>query len=149
MTVVLRYVILPSDHNVNTFCPKQAYESKPSAWMTPVETFSPHYSHALARYIAREVKATAKTSAQPLSGGGPRKPHSSSSRKGLTSLVLYEAGGGTGTNALNILNWLRREERKLYDRTEYTIIEISERLAKRQAERVCTVHEVSSDRRGT
>lgn len=58
-------------------------------------------------------------------------------------MVLYEAGGGTGTNALNVLDWLRREEPKLYERTEYTIVEISPRLAELQTERVCTVHEVS------
>lgn len=58
------------------------------------------------------------------------------------SLVVYEAGGGTGTNALNVLDWLRQEEPKLYERTEYTIVEISPRLAELQAERVCSVHEV-------
>lgn len=114
--------------------------------MTPVETFSPHFSNAVAKYIARETKAAASTEGRPRStpekqnkrgfsraatGGGGGKP-----------LVLYEAGGGTGTNALNVLNWLKREEPRLYERTEYTIIEISERLAERQMERVCAVHQV-------
>lgn len=57
-------------------------------------------------------------------------------------LVVYEVGGGTGTNALNILNWLKREEPELYERTEYTIVEISKRLAERQHERVGTCHKV-------
>lgn len=114
--------------------------------MTPVETFSPHYSHALARYIAREAKAAARP-ARNRASPAARKTHGT--QKGATHsvgaepLVLYEAGGGTGTNALNVLNWLRREEPKLYERTEYTIVEISERLAERQKERVCAVHEVS------
>lgn len=123
--------------------------------MTPVETFSPYFSHALARYISREAakEAAAAAAAKPSThaGGAPRKSHGhrgasspDDGRCGREKLVLYEAGGGTGTNALNVLNWLRREEPKLYERTEYTIVEISERLAERQEERVCTVHEVGA-----
>lgn len=129
----------------------QAYESKLSAWMTPVETFSPHFSHALARFIAREANKTSAGSvpspkAKPPgrrrgadggSGSGAGGRHGRGER-----LVLYEAGGGTGTNALNVLDWLRHEEPKLYEQTEYTIVEISPRLAELQAERVCAVHEV-------
>lgn len=118
--------------------------------MTPVETFSPYFSHALARYISQEAaKETTATNSSTHADGAPRKSHShrgaagpDDGRCGRENLVLYEAGGGTGTNALNVLNWLRREEPKLYERTEYTIVEISERLAERQTERVCAVHEV-------
>lgn len=117
--------------------------------MTPVETFSPHFSHALASYIALETKAAASAQGRPAGSNPPNQ----NSRRRLTGraarggaggkpLVLYEAGGGTGTNALNLLNWLKREEPRLYERTEYTIIEISERLAERQTERVCAVHQV-------
>lgn len=49
---------------------------------------------------------------------------------------------------MNVLNWLRREEPKLYERTEYTIVEISERLAERQTERVCAVHDVRNGLKG-
>lgn len=65
---------------------------------------------------------------------------------GKAELVLYEVGGGTGTNALHVLNWLCREDPELYDRTEYTIVEISERLAERQREKVCAVHKVRDPR---
>lgn len=122
--------------------------------MTPVETFSPHFSQALARFIAKEAKEAS-------SGGGGvpsrKSPSPPAGRKkgpggvgghhqaGGEGLVLYEAGGGTGTNALNVLDWLRREEPKLYERTEYTIVEISPRLAELQRERVCAVHQVSTD----
>lgn len=111
--------------------------------MTPVETFSPHFSHALARFIAREAKTAARAlrSGSNSGGGGGHKRGAAAGRM-AENLVLYEAGGGTGTNALNVLNWLRREEPRLYERTEYTIVEISERLAERQTERVCAVHEV-------
>ena len=122
--------------------------------MTPVETFSPHFSQALARFIAKEAKEAS-------SGGGGvpsrRSPSPPTGRKegpggvgghhqaGGEGLVLYEAGGGTGTNALNVLDWLRREEPRLYERTEYTIVEISPRLAELQRERVCAVHQVRTD----
>lgn len=148
----------------------QAYDSKLSAWMTPVEIFSPHFSQALARYIASEAAAassehTTHTSASRVGdahqdkhnswrhrrrnggggdGGGGGKGGGKGREKGQTEqgLILYEVGGGSGTNALNVLNWLRREEPALYERTEYTIVEISERLAELQRERVCAVHEV-------
>lgn len=57
--------------------------------------------------------------------------------------MVYEVGGGTGTNAMNVLNWLRREQPELYDRTEYTIVEISEQLAEQQRERVGALHKVT------
>lgn len=107
--------------------------------MTPVETFSPHFSNALAKYVARESKAAASSSKASLGFGS----HSTTALDSAQPLILYEAGGGTGTNALNVLNWLRREEPRIYDRTEYTIVEISERLAERQRERVCAVHQVN------
>lgn len=145
---------MPHKHN----CCKQAYESKLSAWMTPVETFSPHFSHALARWMTKEAKKTSAASSEGANGAGdalPRRRHKLAHgrrNKGAgasacvggdgESLVVYEAGGGTGTNALNVLDWLRQEEPKLYERTEYTIVEISPRLAELQTERVCSVHEV-------
>lgn len=122
-----------------------------------METFSPHFSHALARFIARETKKA--PSAPVRAAGGGKPPRKQQPRRGSGAgdrgsvgnasednlgkgLVLYEAGGGTGTNALNVLDYLRREEPRLYDRTEYTIVEISPRLAELQTERVCAVHEV-------
>ncbi|CAM9758066.1 unnamed protein product, partial [Hapterophycus canaliculatus] len=133
---------------------KKAYESKLSAWMTPVETFSPHFSNALAKYITREVKNSQSAQSVRAHGNPRRHPaharsarvtgRSGDQRSGGTeeeSLVLYEAGGGSGTNALNVLDWLRREEPKLYERTEYTIVEISPRLAELQTARVCKVHQ--------
>ncbi|CAM9667794.1 unnamed protein product, partial [Discosporangium mesarthrocarpum] len=104
---------------------KQAYDSKPSAWMTPVEIFAPHFSNAVANHIVKEAQ---KQGASPTGGG-------------VQELVLYEVGGGTGTNALHVLNWLKERVPHLYARTEYTIVEISARLADRQRARVCSLHE--------
>jgi hypothetical protein len=53
-------------------------------------------------------------------------------------LVIYEIGAGNGTLMLNILDYLRENEPAVYKRTHYRIIEISSKLAERQAQR----HEV-------
>lgn len=58
------------------------YAAKKEAWLTPVEVFSPYYSHALAHYM--------------LSSPFGQKP-----------LEIYEIGGGSGSNALHILNYLQ------------------------------------------
>lgn len=139
-----------------------------------MEIFSPHFSHALARYISREALKTANAQSTVASAdmskrnrhsrtgrehNTPRRKTSSAGDHGYNKtrlgnrgdmrdiggegLVVYEVGGGSGTNALNVLDWLQREEPELYDRTEYTIVEISERLAALQRERVCAVHTVS------
>lgn len=126
--------------------------------MTPVEVFSPHFSHALARFISQEDAKAARSikadkaqekkerrlgrrggSLNDIQREGAWQPG-----EGREGLVLYEVGGGTGTNALHVLNWLRQEKPEFYERTEYTIVEISKRLAERQRERVCTVHKVSA-----
>ena len=41
------------------------------------------------------------------------------------ALEIYEIGGGYGTNALCILEFLRREAPAVYARTRYRIVEIS------------------------
>lgn len=105
-----------------------------------METFSPHYSHAIAKYIAHEVNAAALMSMKR----GKHRAHERSLRGNEDKLVLYEAGGGTGTHALHMLNWLQEHEPSLYRETEYNIVEISHNLAAKQREKVCSVHKVSS-----
>lgn len=58
-------------------------QAQSEAWMTPVEIFAPYYSHALAKYILRLPDVDAE------------------------NLRIVEAGGGSGTNALHILNYLQ------------------------------------------
>lgn len=60
------------------------YEVKREAWLTPVEVFAPYYSHAIAKYMLHS----------------PFRPASD-------PLEIFEIGGGAGTNALHILNYLR------------------------------------------
>ncbi|RKP15415.1 S-adenosyl-L-methionine-dependent methyltransferase [Piptocephalis cylindrospora] len=80
-------------------------------WHTPTELFQPWYGYALAKYVLTEYKL-----------------HTYPTH----DLHLYEMGGGNGTLALNILDWLRENDPYVYARTRYTIIEISPQLAARQ-----------------
>ena len=49
-------------------------------------------------------------------------------------LVIYELGGGAGTLARDILDYIEEVEPEVYERTQYRIVEISARLASQQRE---------------
>ncbi|KAL1925426.1 uncharacterized protein VTP21DRAFT_309 [Calcarisporiella thermophila] len=83
-------------------------------WHTPTELFKPWYGYALAKYMVTEYKLNLY-------------PH--------RDLVIYEIGAGNGTLMLNILDYIQRHEPSVYERTRYKIIEISSKLAERQATR--------------
>ena len=75
-----------------------------------------------------------------------RHPSSSSSSSSETTtpqqqeLHIYEIGGGYGTNALCILDYLQAHAPDVYSRTSYTIIEISQPLAEKQQQRLNPRH---------
>ena len=94
----------------------ELYRDSNEAWLTPVEVFAPHYSEALARYILNSPFFRKK------------------------ELEIYEIGGGSGSNALHILNYLKKEVPEVYIKTKYTLIEISPVLAEQQRKRVAAVH---------
>ena len=84
----------------------EAYrKGKRGSWMTPCEIFSPLYSQALASYMLKELK-----------------------KRGGDQLVCIEIGGGSGTNAREILDYVRQVDPELYKRTEYSLIEVSPKL---------------------
>ncbi|KUG02288.1 hypothetical protein AM587_10015433 [Phytophthora nicotianae] len=93
----------------------QLYKESPEAWLTPVEVFAPYYSQALARYMLNSPFFRQE-------------------------LEVYEIGGGSGSNALHILNYLKEQAPDVYDKTKYTLIEISPVMAERQRQRVAAVH---------
>ncbi|MCO5597832.1 hypothetical protein L7F22_051916 [Adiantum nelumboides] len=66
--------------------------------------------------------------------------HCFDSRKCITdkgsSLQIYEIGGGTGTCAKNILDYMKTEASLVYDNMRYVSVEISETLAKSQLKTV-------------
>lgn len=84
-------------------------------WHTPTQLFSPHYGRALARYLVTEYKLHLFP---------------------YHELVMYELGGGAGTLAKDILDYIADEEPDVYTCTRYRIVEISERLAHQQKERL-------------
>lgn len=54
--------------------------------------------------------------------------------------LVYEIGGGNGTLAQDMLDYIQEEYPDVYDRTRYNIIEISENLANLQREKLCAKH---------
>ncbi|KAL1512408.1 hypothetical protein AB1Y20_005664 [Prymnesium parvum] len=91
-----------------------SYSSAHRAWLTPSEIFHPTYARALARSLAaRHARLY------------PSEP-----------LQLLELGGGRATAAHGILSWLRDEAPALFDRSSYTLVEASARLAEAQRARL-------------
>ena len=84
-------------------------------WHTPTQLFSPHYGRALARYLVAEYKLHLFP---------------------YHDLVLFELGGGAGTLARDILDYIEECEPDVYERTRYHIVEISARLASQQKGRL-------------
>jgi hypothetical protein len=82
------------------------YAKKPDAWLTPVETFAPYYSHALARWILAS--------------------HHRRGEDGTRPLHIVEVGGGTGVNAATILRWFQSNHPTIYATLRYTLLDVSE-----------------------
>ena len=68
-----------------------------------------------------KARASASSSSSKLPTAAPLAP-----------LRIIEMGGGNGTCALNILDYLEKHYPTLYAQTEYTIVELSEVCARRQ-----------------
>lgn len=73
------------------------------AFLTPVEIFQPWYGHSIGNYCLKNIKGA--------------------------NLKILEIGGGTGTCALSILDFLKKHSYKNYITVNYTICEISPVLA--------------------
>ena len=92
------------------------YAASDHAWLTPVLVFQPVYSHAIARWLVRGVM-------ELRARGG---------RHAAAPLVVYEVGGGTGTNARHICDYIAAHAPQLYRTLSYTVLEISPALSARQ-----------------
>ncbi|KAH7302780.1 hypothetical protein KP509_23G086700 [Ceratopteris richardii] len=88
------------------------YKESDVSWFTPVELFKPWYGYALANYILKNYNSK-------------------------FPLQIFEIGGGTGTCAKNILDYLKIQGPVVYDKMKYISIEISRALANAQLK---TVH---------
>ncbi|KAG2383644.1 hypothetical protein C9374_004315 [Naegleria lovaniensis] len=99
----------------------ELYQRGPQSWGTPIEIFQPYYGIAIAEYMLRTTYGEGKNE-------NLDKP-----------LKIYEMGGGMGTCARNVLDYLEKEYPEVYKRTEYNIIEISSQLHEQQKIR-CARH---------
>lgn len=93
------------------------YKHSDIAWFTPVELFKPWYGHSIAEAILRTTNLS-------------------------VPLKIYEIGGGSGTCAKCILDYMMlNAPAKVYNNMTYISVEISPALARKQVD---TVGEVSS-----
>ncbi|XP_015887492.3 protein arginine methyltransferase NDUFAF7 homolog, mitochondrial isoform X2 [Ziziphus jujuba] len=93
------------------------YKDSSVSWFTPVELFKPWYAHGIAGAILRTANLS-------------------------VPLKIYEIGGGSGTCAKGIMDYLKlNAPARVYNNMTYTSVEISPSLAKIQRE---TVGEVDS-----
>ncbi|GIL64584.1 hypothetical protein Vafri_18474 [Volvox africanus] len=92
------------------------YQELETSFLTPAELFSPWYGACIARHIVEHRRHHLALEGQPL--------------------LIVEVGGGNGTLARDILDWLRDNRPQDYRQTSYTCLEISTSLAARQYDKV-------------
>ncbi|OVA00095.1 putative S-adenosyl-L-methionine-dependent methyltransferase MidA [Macleaya cordata] len=93
------------------------YKQNDISWFTPVELFKPWYAHGIAEAIMRTANLS-------------------------VPLKIYEIGGGSGSCAKNIMDYIMlNAPARVYNNMTYISVEISSALAKKQLE---TVGEVRS-----
>lgn len=94
------------------------YNTLQHHWLTPAELFRPHIGRSIASYMV---------------GQWDKKREMQGRNENLT---IVELGGGTGSLACDILEWLREHRSDLYASCRYESIDISENLARMQECRV-------------
>ena len=92
------------------------YAAQEHAWLTPALVFQPWYSYAIARWLIRQVMTLRAKGGKHVAA----------------PLIVYEVGGGTGTNAKHICDYVKANAPQLYRAMRYTILEISPSLHERQ-----------------
>ncbi|CAK7328460.1 unnamed protein product [Dovyalis caffra] len=94
----------------------EIYKRSDTSWFTPVELFKPWYAHGIAEAIMRTANLS-------------------------VPLQIYEIGGGSGTCAKGILDYIMlNAPARIYNAMTYTSVEISPSLAEMQKETVGGVH---------
>ncbi|XP_019181013.1 PREDICTED: uncharacterized protein LOC109176050 isoform X1 [Ipomoea nil] len=96
------------------------YKQSGISWFTPVELFKPWYGHGIAEAILRTTNLS-------------------------VPLKIYEIGGGSGTCAKGILDYIKlNAPTRVYEHMTYTSVEISTALAAKQIQTVGEVHSHAS-----
>eukprot|EP00934_Nitzschia_sp_Nitz4_P001905 Nitzschia sp. Nitz4//scaffold174_size87051//20010//21237//NITZ4_005102-RA/size87051-augustus-gene-0.59-mRNA-1//1//CDS//3329538851//1905//frame0 len=86
---------------------KGFYKEREGHWLTPVELFQPHFSRILADFCIESVLPSSE-------------------------LHIVEVGGGRGTNARLILNYLEQQKPDIYEGLTYTLVDSSPSLLEYQ-----------------
>lgn len=85
---------------------RRFYEEREGHWLTPVELFQPHFSHILGDFCCQAVTAGDNND----------------------TLEIVELGGGRGTNAKLLLNYLKDHRPDIYKGVTYTLVDSSPTL---------------------
>ena len=125
------------------------YQAQQGQWLTPTEVFKPYYSHVMARYVASVVLGgngdapTAISSSNSSRNTDHDEPQPAAAAAAAAEseeapppppLSIIELGGGRGTNALCMMDFLEQTFPHLYERTNYTIVDASPTLIQLQTE---------------
>ena len=116
-----------------------AERSPPSAAPPLSPTSSPLTSSPITASATASGSASSPDSASaPLLTSNPASSEASSTSSAdlAPPLRIMEIGGGNGSNAAAILDWVRARHPDLYADMDYTLVEISPSLAKRQRARL-------------
>lgn len=101
------------DRDTYTKVVAEHYRNLKDHWLTPAELFRPHIGRSIASYIVKRLEEKQYDGA----------------------VTLVELGGGTGSLACDILEWLRKHRKDVYGSCTYTSIDISANLAHVQQKR--------------
>ncbi|KAL3791283.1 hypothetical protein HJC23_000900 [Cyclotella cryptica] len=108
---------------------KRVYAEQQGMWLTPCELFTPYYSNILANFVCNSMKTSLNNleELQVDSGG---------------TFEIVELGGGRGTNANALLNYMKENHREMYDRLDsYTIYDTSPTLHELQREVLISIND--------
>lgn len=95
---------------------KRVYKQQQGMWLTPCELFTPHYSNILANFISKSMNVSLR-----------HNDH--------VTFDIVELGGGRGTNANVLLDYMRDTDIDMYERLDsYTIFDTSPTLHELQRE---------------
>ncbi|KAG5531309.1 hypothetical protein RHGRI_026053 [Rhododendron griersonianum] len=107
------------------------YKKNDISWFTPVELFKPWYAHGIAESILRTANLSI-----PL-----KVKTKDCSCSFIICIQIYEIGGGSGTCAKGIMDYIMlNAPTRVYSNMTYISVEISSSLAKKQLETVGAVH---------
>jgi len=106
-----------------------------ASWLSPFELYNPWYGHALGKYILESHVGPAGISSNASGKGRAPRPDSP------PPLQIFELGGGSGTVASNVLDYLKQVAPDVYATTTYTIINPRQDLLASQVSMVHLHHD--------